>query len=47
MSGREIALLTHRSEKTISRQKRNAMEKLGLVHDSALLDYISAIEATN
>lgn len=46
LSGREIALLTHRSEKTISRQKRNAMEKLGLVHDSALLDYINGLDAT-
>lgn len=46
MSGRDIALLTHRSEKTISRHKRNAMDKLGIVHDSALLDYISGLDAS-
>lgn len=46
LSGREIALMTHRSEKTVSRQKRNAMDKLGLVHDGAVLDYINGLEAT-
>jgi two-component system capsular synthesis response regulator RcsB len=47
LSGREIALITHRSEKTVSRHKRNAMDKLGIVHDSALLDYINGLDATN
>lgn len=46
MSGRDIAEMTHRSEKTISRQKRNAMDKLGLAHDGALLDYINGLNAT-
>jgi two-component system capsular synthesis response regulator RcsB len=46
LSGREIASLTQRSEKTVTRQKRNAMDKLGLVHDGALLDYIHALDAT-
>ncbi len=46
LSGRDIAQLSHRSEKTVSRHKRNAMEKLGLVHDSALLDYISGLDAS-
>lgn len=46
LSGRDIARLTHRSEKTVSRQKRTAMEKLGLVHDSALLDYVNGRAAT-
>jgi two-component system capsular synthesis response regulator RcsB len=46
LSGRDIARLTHRSEKTVSRQKRTAMEKLGLVHDSALLDYVNGRKAT-
>lgn len=35
----EIAALTHRSVKTISRQKRNAMEKLGLNSDGQLFEY--------
>jgi two-component system capsular synthesis response regulator RcsB len=46
MSGRDIAILTNRSEKTISRQKRNAMDKLGIVHDGALLDFINGLDAT-
>jgi two-component system capsular synthesis response regulator RcsB len=35
----EIAALTHRSVKTISRQKRSAMEKLGLSSDGQLFEY--------
>lgn len=35
----DIAALTHRSVKTISRQKRNAMEKLGLSSDGQLFEY--------
>lgn len=46
MSGHDIAMLTQRSLKTISRQKRNAMDKLGIVHDGALLDYINGLDAT-
>lgn len=39
MSGRQIAAKLNRSEKTISRQKRTAMDKLGLVHDGALVEF--------
>ncbi|KPA97218.1 response regulator [Pseudomonas asplenii] len=39
-NGRQIAERLNRSEKTISRQKRSAMEKLGLRHDSELVDYM-------
>jgi len=39
LSGRQIAAQLNRSEKTISRQKRTAMDKLGLVHDSALVEF--------
>lgn len=46
LSGRDIAQLTQRCEKTIGRQKRSAMDKLGLVHDSAMLDYINGLDAT-
>lgn len=35
----EIAALKHRSVKTVSRQKRSAMAKLGLTSDSQLFDY--------
>lgn len=35
-NGREIAEHLKRSEKTISRQKRDAMRKLGILHDSQL-----------
>lgn len=35
----EIAARTHRSIKTISRQKRSAMLKLGIVNDSQLFEY--------
>ncbi|NMY37045.1 MULTISPECIES: response regulator [unclassified Pseudomonas] len=38
-SGREIATRLSRSEKTISRQKRTAMNKLGLRHDCALMEW--------
>ncbi|WP_160106988.1 response regulator transcription factor [Pseudomonas izuensis] len=39
LSGRQIAAQLNRSEKTISRQKRTAMEKLGLGHDGGLVDF--------
>ncbi|MCL6703287.1 response regulator transcription factor [Pseudomonas sp. T1.Ur] len=39
MSGREIAAQLNRSEKTISRQKRTAMDKLGLGHDGGLVEF--------
>jgi two-component system capsular synthesis response regulator RcsB len=39
LSGRQIAALLNRSEKTISRQKRTAMDKLGLVHDGGLVEF--------
>lgn len=39
LSGRQIAALLNRSEKTISRQKRTAMDKLGLVHDGGLMEF--------
>ena len=35
----EIAALTHKSVKTVSRQKRSAMMKLGLSSDSQLFEY--------
>jgi two-component system capsular synthesis response regulator RcsB len=35
----EIAALTHRSIKTVSRQKRSAMDKLGLSSDGQLFEY--------
>ncbi|HMH67288.1 MAG TPA: response regulator transcription factor [Pinirhizobacter sp.] len=35
----EIAVLLHRSRKTISRQKRDAMRKLQLKSDTELIDY--------
>ena len=39
-SGREIAIHLNRSEKTISRQKRKAMQKLGIRCNSDLTEYI-------
>lgn len=39
MSGRQIAAQLNRSEKTISRQKRTAMDKLGLGHDGGLIEF--------
>jgi len=39
MSGRQIAAQLNRSEKTISRQKRTAMDKLGLGHDGGLMEF--------
>lgn len=39
LSGRQIAAQLNRSEKTISRQKRTAMDKLGLGHDSGLVEF--------
>ena len=38
-SGRQIAAQLNRSEKTISRQKRTAMDKLGLDHDGGLMEF--------
>jgi two-component system capsular synthesis response regulator RcsB len=38
----EIAALLHRSRKTISRQKRDAMRKLQLKSDTELIDYARA-----
>lgn len=43
MSGRDVATQLNRSEKTISRQKRCAMEKLGISHDTALMEYAAVI----
>jgi len=42
-SGREIAERLNRSEKTISRQKRTAMEKLGLRHNGELVEYVRRV----
>lgn len=39
LSGRQIAARLNRSEKTISRQKRTAMDKLGLGHDGGLVEF--------
>jgi len=39
LSGRQIAGQLNRSEKTISRQKRTAMDKLGVIHDSELVEF--------
>lgn len=39
MSGRQIAAQLNRSEKTISRQKRTAMDKLGVGHGGALVEF--------
>lgn len=39
LSGRQIAAHLNRSEKTISRQKRTAMDKLGLDHGGALVEF--------
>jgi two-component system capsular synthesis response regulator RcsB len=39
LSGRQIAAQLNRSEKTISRQKRTAMVKLGLGHDGGLVEF--------
>ncbi|WP_030131403.1 response regulator [Pseudomonas sp. QTF5] len=39
LSGRQIAAQLNRSEKTISRQKRTAMDKLGLGHDGGLMEF--------
>ena len=39
LSGRQIAQRMNRSEKTISRQKRAAMDKLGLDHDGGLVEF--------
>lgn len=43
MSGRDVATRLNRSEKTISRQKRCAMEKLGISHDTALMEYAAIV----
>nr|WP_244652066.1 response regulator [Pseudomonas sp. CFBP 13710] len=43
MSGRDVAARLQRSEKTISRQKRCAMEKLGIGHDAALQEYAAVV----
>ncbi|WP_170825743.1 response regulator transcription factor [Halomonas caseinilytica] len=43
LSGREIAKKLNKSEKTISRQKRCAMEKLGIESDVYLYQTISAL----
>lgn len=40
LSGRQIAAQLNRSEKTISRQKRTAMDKLGLGHDGGLVEFV-------
>jgi two-component system, NarL family, captular synthesis response regulator RcsB len=40
LSGRQIAAQLNRSEKTISRQKRTAMDKLGLDHDGGLVEFV-------
>lgn len=42
LSGRKIAAQLNRSEKTISRQKRTAMDKLGLEHDGGLMEFARA-----
>lgn len=42
LSGRMIAAQLNRSEKTISRQKRTAMDKLGLDHDRGLMEFARA-----
>lgn len=42
LSGRQIAAQLNRSEKTISRQKRTAMDKLGLGHDGGLVEFARA-----
>jgi len=39
LSGRQIAAQLNRSEKTISRQKRTAMDKLGLGHAGGLVEF--------
>ncbi|NUT76728.1 response regulator transcription factor [Pseudomonas sp. C1C7] len=39
LSGRQIAAQLNRSEKTISRQKRTAMDKLGLGHGGGLVEF--------
>ncbi|VVN26913.1 response regulator [Pseudomonas fluorescens] len=39
LSGRQIAAQLNRSEKTISRQKCTAMDKLGLGHGGALVEF--------
>ncbi|MGJ7515862.1 response regulator [Pseudomonas baetica] len=39
LSGRQIAEQLNRSEKTISRQKRTAMDKLGLGHGGGLVEF--------
>jgi two-component system capsular synthesis response regulator RcsB len=39
LSGRQIAAQLNKSEKTISRQKRTAMDKLGLGHDGGLVEF--------
>lgn len=43
LSGRDVAARLQRSEKTISRQKRCAMEKLGIGHDAALQEYAAVV----
>lgn len=43
LSGRDVAARLERSEKTISRQKRCAMEKLGISHDAALQEYAAVV----
>ncbi|WP_074759353.1 response regulator [Pseudomonas abietaniphila] len=43
LSGRQIAERLNRSEKTVSRHKRTAMQKLGLIHDSGLIEYGRAL----
>jgi two-component system capsular synthesis response regulator RcsB len=48
LSGRQIAAQLNRSEKTISRQKRTAMDKLGLDHDGGLVEFarVSGLRST-
>jgi two-component system capsular synthesis response regulator RcsB len=41
----DIAVLMGRSFKTISRQKRSAMNKLGLVNDAQLYQYLAGVRA--
>ncbi len=47
LSGRQIAAQLNRSEKTISRQKRTAMDKLGLDHDGGLVEFARVSELTS
>ncbi|WP_407309212.1 response regulator [Pseudomonas sp. nanlin1] len=44
LTGRAIAARLNRSEKTISRHKRNAMDKLGLEHGIAFGQYLRGVD---